>query len=117
MYYPIRSIHQGAYRLLHNLHYLMPFPIDQDFYVSPTFQDLLNNTLAGRPTGWFKTLQQYYYRDRWELFDLRSDPEETVNLAGDPALAPVLESLRDRLVLLFYRDIMDRLLNIDMDIM
>uniref|UniRef100_A0A4W5JWK8 N-sulfoglucosamine sulfohydrolase (sulfamidase) n=1 Tax=Hucho hucho TaxID=62062 RepID=A0A4W5JWK8_9TELE len=98
MYYPIRSIHQGAYRLLHNLHYRMPFPIDQDFYVSPTFQDLLNNTLAGRPTGWFKTLQQYYYRDRWELFDLRSDPEETVNLAGDPALAPVLESLRDRLV-------------------
>uniref|UniRef100_A0A6Q2ZPK0 Sulfatase N-terminal domain-containing protein n=1 Tax=Esox lucius TaxID=8010 RepID=A0A6Q2ZPK0_ESOLU len=98
MYYPIRSIHQGAYRLLHNLHYRMPFPIDQDFYVSPTFQDLLNSTVAGRPTGWFKTLQQYYYRDRWELFDLRSDPEETVNLAGDSALAPVLASLRDRLV-------------------
>uniref|UniRef100_A0A8K9Y453 N-sulfoglucosamine sulfohydrolase (sulfamidase) n=1 Tax=Oncorhynchus mykiss TaxID=8022 RepID=A0A8K9Y453_ONCMY len=98
MYYPIRSIHQGAYRLLHNLHYRMPFPIDQDFYVSPTFQDMLNNTLTGQPTGWFKTLQQYYYRDRWELFDLRSDPEEAVNLAGDPALAPVLESLRDRLL-------------------
>ncbi|KAL1005498.1 hypothetical protein UPYG_G00059880 [Umbra pygmaea] len=62
MYYPIRSIYQGAYRLIHNLHYRMPFPIDQDFYVSPTFQDLLNNTVARRPTNWFKTLQQYYYR-------------------------------------------------------
>jgi len=72
MYYPIRSVHQGAYHLLHNLHYRMPFPIDQDLYVSPTFQDLLNRTRLSEPTHWFKSLQQYYYRERWELFDSRS---------------------------------------------
>lgn len=72
MYYPTRSIHQGAYHLLHNLHYRMPFPIDQDLYVSPTFQDLLNRTRLSEPTHWFKSLQQYYYRERWELYDARS---------------------------------------------
>lgn len=72
MYYPTRSVHQGAYHLLHNLHYRMPFPIDQDLYVSPTFQDLLNRTRLSEPTHWFKSLEQYYYRERWELYDSRS---------------------------------------------
>lgn len=71
MYYPSRSVHQGVFHLLHNLHYRMPFPIDQDLYVSPTFQDLLNRTRLGRPTHWFKSLEQYYYRERWELYDTR----------------------------------------------
>ncbi|KAM4603515.1 N-sulfoglucosamine sulfohydrolase [Polymixia lowei] len=97
MYYPIRSVHQGAYHLLHNLHYRMPFPIDQDLYVSPTFQDLLNRTHTGQPTHWFKSLERYYNRDRWELYDTRADPEETRNLASDSAYSAVLESLRQGL--------------------
>ncbi|XP_041838469.1 N-sulphoglucosamine sulphohydrolase [Melanotaenia boesemani] len=97
MYYPIRSVHQGAYRLLHNLHYRMPFPIDQDLYVSPTFQDLLNRTRLHQPTHWFKSLDQYYYRERWELFDTRKDPLEMKNLVSDPAYSDVLENLRQTL--------------------
>ncbi|XP_076841188.1 N-sulfoglucosamine sulfohydrolase [Brachyhypopomus gauderio] len=97
MYYPMRSVRLGRYRLLHNLHYRMAFPIDQDLYVSPTFQDLLNRTVAGKPTHWFKTLAAYYYRPRWELFDTLADPGEEHNLADDPAMRPVLENLRDRL--------------------
>uniref|UniRef100_A0A8C5E987 Sulfatase N-terminal domain-containing protein n=1 Tax=Gouania willdenowi TaxID=441366 RepID=A0A8C5E987_GOUWI len=97
MYYPTRSVHQGAYHLLHNLHYLMPFPVDQDLYVSPTFQDLLNRSRLHEPTHWFKSLQQYYYRERWELFDSRQDPLETTNLASDPSYRAVLDSLRQQL--------------------
>lgn len=97
MYYPTRSVQQGAYHLLHNLHYRMPFPVDQDLYVSPTFQDLLNRTRLQRPTNWFKTLQQYYYRERWELYDTRTDPLETRNLASDPSFGAVLESLKQSL--------------------
>ncbi|KAJ8263862.1 hypothetical protein GJAV_G00142230 [Gymnothorax javanicus] len=78
MYYPMRSVHQGPYRLIQNLNFRMPFPIDQDFYISPTFQDLLNRTQSGRPTAWFKTLQEYYYRDRWELYDTLVDPPRPV---------------------------------------
>ncbi|XP_038570059.1 N-sulphoglucosamine sulphohydrolase-like isoform X1 [Micropterus salmoides] len=97
MYYPTRSVHQGAYHLLHNLHYRMPFPIDQDLYVSPTFQDLLNRSRQSEPTHWFKSLQQYYYRERWELFDSRADPLETRNLVADPSYSAVLENLRQSL--------------------
>uniref|UniRef100_H3D975 N-sulfoglucosamine sulfohydrolase (sulfamidase) n=1 Tax=Tetraodon nigroviridis TaxID=99883 RepID=H3D975_TETNG len=97
MYYPTRSVHRGAYHLLHNLHYRMAFPVDQDLYVAPTFQDLLNRTRSGEPTHWFKSLGRYYYRERWELYDARADPLETVNLASDPAYSGVLENLRQSL--------------------
>lgn len=38
MNYPMRSIRTKRYKLIHNLNYRAPFPIDQDFYMSPTFQ-------------------------------------------------------------------------------
>ncbi|XP_059764696.1 N-sulphoglucosamine sulphohydrolase isoform X1 [Balaenoptera ricei] len=98
MSYPMRSVHHQNFHLVHNLHFKMPFPIDQDFYISPTFQDLLNRTTAGRRTGWYKDLHHYYYRERWELFDRSQDPHETQNLATDPRYAQVLELLQTQLV-------------------
>ncbi|KAM7035303.1 N-sulfoglucosamine sulfohydrolase [Acridotheres tristis] len=98
MYYPMRAVQHGHFRLIHNLNYKMPFPIDQDFYVSPTFQDLLNRTRAGQPTHWDKTLHQYYYRQRWELFDCSRDPSERQNLAPDPRYAPTFQLLRAQLL-------------------
>uniref|UniRef100_A0A8C9M4U0 N-sulfoglucosamine sulfohydrolase n=1 Tax=Panthera tigris altaica TaxID=74533 RepID=A0A8C9M4U0_PANTA len=97
MAYPMRSVQHRGFRLVHNLNFRMPFPIDQDFYVSPTFQDLLNRTAAGQPTGWYKDLHHYYYRDRWELYDLSQDPHETRNLAADPRYAQVLDLLQTQL--------------------
>lgn len=97
MSYPMRSVHHRQLRLVHNLHFKMPFPIDQDLYVSPTFQDLLNRTVAGQPTGWYKDLHHYYYRERWELYDRRQDPHETQNLAADPRYAQDLDLLRTQL--------------------
>lgn len=38
MNYPMRSIRTKRYKLIHNLNFRAWFPIDQDFYVSPTFQ-------------------------------------------------------------------------------
>ncbi|CAN7950041.1 unnamed protein product, partial [Ixodes hexagonus] len=38
MYYPMRAIRHRGFKLIHNLGFKMPFPIDQDFYMSPTFQ-------------------------------------------------------------------------------
>ncbi|XP_030064463.1 N-sulfoglucosamine sulfohydrolase isoform X1 [Microcaecilia unicolor] len=98
MYYPMRSIQQQDFHLIHNLNFKMPFPIDQDFYISPTFQDLLNRTKSGQPTHWFKTLHQYYYRDRWELFDQRKDPAETQNLVSDPKYREIFQQLKTQLL-------------------
>ncbi|KAH9628181.1 hypothetical protein HF086_006812 [Spodoptera exigua] len=45
-------------------------------------QDLLNRTASKQPLPWYKTLEQYYYRPQWELYDIRADPAETRNLHG-----------------------------------
>lgn len=97
MYYPMRVIRNTTFKLIHNLNYKMPFPIDQDFFVSPTYQDLLNRTEEGKPTRWFRTLDQYYYRPQWELYDLKNDPEELTNLYGKPAYQDVIMELHGKL--------------------
>ncbi|CAH0719701.1 unnamed protein product, partial [Brenthis ino] len=98
MYYPMRAVRTRRYKLIHNLNYGMPFPIDQDLYVSPTFQDILNRTRSKQPLPWYKTLKQYYYRPQWEFYDIRSDPEELKNLHGKPSLQQVEAALRSRLL-------------------
>ncbi|XP_041072479.1 N-sulphoglucosamine sulphohydrolase [Carcharodon carcharias] len=97
MYYPMRAMKNLQYQLIHNMHFKMPFPIDQDFYLSLTFQDLLNRTQSGHPTHWGKSLQEYYYREHWELFDTQEDPSESHNLASDPRYADVLEKMKGQL--------------------
>lgn len=38
MTYPMRMIRTRRYKLIHNINYQLYFPIDQDSYMSPTFQ-------------------------------------------------------------------------------
>ena len=38
MFYPMRSVRTRRFKLIHNMYFKMPFMIDQDFYVSSTFQ-------------------------------------------------------------------------------
>ncbi|XP_053607547.1 N-sulphoglucosamine sulphohydrolase isoform X2 [Plodia interpunctella] len=98
MYYPMRAVRTRRYKLIHNLNFGMPFPIDQDLYVSPTFQDLLNRTRNKQPLPWYKKLKQYYYRPQWELYDVQRDPAELNNLHGKPSLRSVEAGLQSRLL-------------------
>uniref|UniRef100_A0A182SY23 Sulfatase N-terminal domain-containing protein n=1 Tax=Anopheles maculatus TaxID=74869 RepID=A0A182SY23_9DIPT len=97
MTYPMRAIRTKRYKLIHNLNYQLSFPIDQDFYVSPTFQDILNRTLAKQPLPWYKTLRSYYQRPEWELYDLKMDPTESRNLFGKNSMKDTFEKLSGRL--------------------
>lgn len=97
MDYPMRSIHTSNYRLIHNLNYLMPYPIALDVFYSPTFQDILNRTHHEEPLPWYKTLKQYYYRDQWELYDLKQDPEELHNVAEEKDYREILKELQKKL--------------------
>ncbi|XP_970679.2 N-sulphoglucosamine sulphohydrolase isoform X1 [Tribolium castaneum] len=97
MYYPMRMIRTHRYKLIHNLNYQAPFPIDQDFYLSPTFQDILNRTRNKENLYWFKTLRQYYNRPEWELYDLKHDPVELNNLAGKSDYKDIMQELEKRL--------------------
>ncbi len=155
MYYPMRSVGTRRYKLIQNINYKMPFSIDQDFFISHTFQDLLNRlvffvmfckgkvsgghyacqetfwwlqlslhptkklclvrsssapavcslipivapfrTMNRQPTHWYKTLEDYYYRPPWELYDLTSDSHELHNLATDPQYLRVFKTLKSSL--------------------
>ena len=77
MYYPMRSVRTERwtfyekmkeegnffrFSLIHNLNFWSSFPIDQDGYLSSTFQDILKKTKAGEKIPWNITLKEYYYR-------------------------------------------------------
>lgn len=83
MYYPMRSARSSNYKLIHNLNFWAPFLIDQDFYLSPTFQDILNRTQSGTTTFWNKNLTNYYFRPEFEFFNLSSDRAELIALNCD----------------------------------
>ena len=44
-------------------------------------QDILSRTKANQSLNWYKSLQEYYFRPEWELFDLKVDGEEKYNVA------------------------------------
>ncbi|KAF2353854.1 Sulfatase N-terminal [Trinorchestia longiramus] len=96
MYYPMRSVRTTRFKLIQNLAYRMPFPIDQDFFISPVFQDILNRTLEDN-LPWYKTLDDYYYRPPFELFDLKIDFTEKNNMAGNPHYKLVFRQLYSHL--------------------
>ena len=85
MYYPMRVVRDKSHRLIHNLNLKMPYLIAGDLFHSPTFQDILSHASQNVSIKWFKTLDQYYYCDEYELFDLDKDPLETKNVVDDPA--------------------------------
>ncbi|XP_043505963.1 N-sulphoglucosamine sulphohydrolase [Polistes fuscatus] len=98
MYYPMRVVRTKRYKLIHNLNYKMPFPIDQDLYLSPTFQDVLNRTSKKQPLPWYKTLKSYYQRPEWELYDLKYDPEERNNVFFKSSMKSIVINLQKQLL-------------------
>uniref|UniRef100_A0A6P7FXW2 N-sulphoglucosamine sulphohydrolase n=1 Tax=Diabrotica virgifera virgifera TaxID=50390 RepID=A0A6P7FXW2_DIAVI len=97
MFYPMRMARTQRYKLIHNLNYYAPFPIDQDLYLSPTFQDILNNTKSHKNPMWYKTLQEYYKRPEWELYDLKYDSAEVNNIVKKNSSQSIFQDLKKRL--------------------
>ncbi|XP_054155241.1 N-sulphoglucosamine sulphohydrolase-like [Oppia nitens] len=97
MYYPMRSIRTSRYKLIHNINHYSPYGIDQDLYLSPTFQYILNRTHQLLPIYWFKTLQQYYYRQEFELFDLKYDSIEAKNIYSYMKYNNITKNLKNKL--------------------
>ncbi|KAI1297431.1 N-sulfoglucosamine sulfohydrolase [Halotydeus destructor] len=72
MNYPMRSARSLSHKVIHNLNYWAPFPIDQDFYLSGSFQELLKATRDGHELHWSKNLTSYYFRSEFECFNMSS---------------------------------------------
>ncbi len=94
MYYPMRSIRTRQYKLILNLAHPLPYPFAQDLFDSPSWQAALErkDVFIGR-----RSVAAYVQRPRVELYDVKADPGELVNLADHPDQARTLADLESRL--------------------
>ena len=94
MYYPMRVVRGRQYKLIWNIAHGLPYPFASDLWASATWQGVRQRgeRLYGK-----RTVEAYVRRPAFELYDLKADPHEIHNLAGDPDHAAVLEDLKAKL--------------------
>jgi N-sulfoglucosamine sulfohydrolase len=95
MYYPMRVVRDGQFKLIWNVAHALPFPFASDLWGSATWQDAFRRGegfLYGK-----RTINSYLHRPQFELYDLKSDPDEVHNLAGDPMHGQTLAALQEKL--------------------
>ncbi len=94
MMYPMRSITTPKYKLIVNLIPQPTYPLASDLWGSATWQGILKrgDKMLGQ-----RSVAAFLQRPGEELYELGSDPNELKNLAADPAHAPALADLRQRL--------------------
>jgi N-sulfoglucosamine sulfohydrolase len=93
-YYPMRSIRTRQYSYFLNLEPALAVPVASDVQLSPSWK-----AITGTPGAKLgkRTLKAFLHRPSEELYELRTDPDEVVNVAGDPAHAAALADARIQL--------------------
>lgn len=92
MYYPMRVIRDRNYKLIWNIAHRQPYPFASDLWAAATWQAQWEKGRDADYGG--RTVDSYINRPQFELFDISSDPNESRNLAGDPAHAKTLEKYK-----------------------
>ena len=95
MYYPMRVIRDGKYKLIWNIAHPLPYPFASDLWAASSWQAQLakgNDAPYGNTT-----VGRYVQRPEFELFDIVADPDETTNLAESSGHADVLEQYQAKL--------------------
>jgi len=94
MYYPMRVVRTRDHKLILNLAHQLPFPFASDIHASATWQGVLkrSDTMFGP-----RRTDDFLHRARYELYDLKADPNEARNLASDPRHSKLREELAGRL--------------------
>jgi N-sulfoglucosamine sulfohydrolase len=95
MYYPMRAVRDRRHKLIWNIAAPLPYPFATDLWAASTWQAQFRKGLDA-PYG-KRTVGSYIQRPPFELFDLTTDPAESMNLAGDPAFKDLLETMKRRL--------------------
>jgi uncharacterized sulfatase len=90
--YPIRSVRSAQYKYIRNLQ------------PEPGFRNIITGQKDGLIQAWLarggkdaERARAYMERPGEELYDVTRDPDELRNLAADPAMRPVIASLRREL--------------------
>ncbi|MDB4335151.1 hypothetical protein OAA06_02195, partial [bacterium] len=89
-YIPSRGITDGKYKLIWNCNTVFPSGARQSFqWKMPSYRDWESHYRKGEYSG----IQSYFFEPMvtFEFYDLEFDPNETINLASDPAYAELLD--------------------------
>ena len=91
MYYPMRVIRKGDYKLIWNIAYQLEYPLASDLWISSTWQSIYRNNLShfGK-----RTTSSYLNRPEFELYNLKEDPDEINNLATQKEYTDILENMK-----------------------
>jgi N-sulfoglucosamine sulfohydrolase len=95
MYYPMRVVRDDSYKLIWNIAHGLPYPFASDLWAASSWQAQFRQGLDANYGR--KTVGQYIHRPRFELYDIRTDPDETTNLAESPEHAEILRQYQDKL--------------------
>lgn len=93
-YYPVRAVRDRRCSHYLNLAPELEVHVASDVALSPAWKAI--ESTPGARLG-RRPVDAFLHRPAEELYDLSADPDETVNLAADPAHAPALAALRARL--------------------
>jgi len=95
MYYPMRAVRDHEWKLIWNIAHPLPYPFASDLWTASSWQAQFQRSLDA-PYG-CKTVTDYIHRPRFELYHIANDPDESRNLAGDPAHAATLLQYQHKL--------------------
>lgn len=95
MYYPMRVVRDGQYKLIWNIAYPLPYPFASDLWAASSWQA---QWAKGKDAPYGNmTVDRYVHRPQFELFDIAADPNETTNLAESSGHQDVLETYKAKL--------------------
>ncbi|TWT75333.1 sulfatase family protein [Allorhodopirellula solitaria] len=95
MYYPMRVLRDGKYKLIWNIAHPLPYPFASDLWAASSWQAQLAKGLDA-PYG-NMTVGRYVQRPEFELFDIVADPHETNNLAESSGHQELLKDYQAKL--------------------
>ncbi|MFR9584164.1 MAG: sulfatase [Rikenellaceae bacterium] len=95
MYYPMRVLRNREFKLIWNVAWQQEYPFASDLWDSSTWQRSYRD---GAKTFGKRTMEAFLQRPKFELYNIATDPDESINLVDNPQYADVLKSLQSRLL-------------------
>ena len=95
MYYPMRVVRDKKYKLIWNIAHGLPYPFASDLWRASSWQAQFKKGMDASYGK--KTVGDYIHRQKFELFDIQNDPNETENLAEKTEYQEILKKYQDTL--------------------
>ncbi|NQT00933.1 MAG: sulfatase-like hydrolase/transferase, partial [Planctomycetes bacterium] len=94
MYYPMRVVRERRYKLIWNIAHGLDYPFASDLWAASTWQATIER---GEKYYGKRMVEAYIHRPKFELYDLKNDPDEVENLADNPRYKGTLSRLQSKL--------------------